>query len=111
MTEQEMEGEKYVKEWLANKGIDPKKVVNNSLTFLTGIYNGLVIANSMWRLLDPVFAQNIDKDASVLISYINFRKRRIRGSLDKGMEDASAVPIQGPQVPPADPMKPINPNA
>jgi hypothetical protein len=113
MSEQEMETEKFVKEFLRNKGIDPSKIVNQSTTFLTGIYNGLMIANSIWALYDVPLANNVAKDARIILNYVNLKKKRVRESLVSGMDVAPSptiiVPPPIPEPPKDEPVNPVTP--
>jgi hypothetical protein len=106
MTEQEMETEKFVREYLRNKGIDPSKIVNQSVTFLIGIYNGMMIANSMWALYNPDLANNIAKDARIILNYTTIKRKRVGTSIEAGMAEAPTAvpPVAIPEPPKEEPL-------
>lgn len=81
MNDQEESAEQYVMAFLAEQGIETNHLKNTSVAFLTGIYNGLVIATKMMNLgLHPA---DINKNANIFAIYISARKRMVKDILQK----------------------------
>ncbi len=74
-TEQEIEAEQYIRALLIDNGLKSNDMGNWQVSFLTGLYNGLLMSS---HLVETGFGTDgCKKSARIISTYINFRKRQL----------------------------------
>jgi len=105
-TEQEIETEKYILNFLDVHGISSKKIVNLTPAFLIGLRNGLIIAHNLFKQGCP--PEMLMKDTNILANYINSRLKRVKTSLNDSLQvNVPPVSMKPPEAPPSPETPPV----